>query len=84
MVCLVGGASVPGCPVVAGSAVMMLIGGIDDDEGKNNSLGGLRLAVPVAPVADAVPATVAPKVGVSADDAAAASGRVPPAGQSAT
>jgi len=33
-VCWAAGASIPDCPVIAGSAFMMLTGGIDDDEGK--------------------------------------------------
>ena len=84
-----GGEPVADCPVVVGSAFMILTGGIDDDDGKNSSPDGVRLAVlVVAPgmdAADDVPANVAPS-GATPGDAttAAAGGRGPPAGQPAT
>jgi hypothetical protein len=63
---------------------MMLTGGIDDDEGKNSSPGGVLLTVLVAAVE--VPANVGPAGAVPGDDATAAAvaGRVPPVGQAAT
>jgi len=95
VVCLGDDAPVLDCPVVAGSAFMMLTAGIDDDDGKNNSFGGVRPAVLVVPAGvaatgvaatDELLANVGPAGGALDDDATteAAGGRVPPVGQAAT
>jgi hypothetical protein len=95
VVCLGDDAPVLDCPVVAGSAFMMLTGGIDDDDGKNNSFGGVRPAVLVAPAGvaaagvaatDELLANAGPAGGALDDDAttAPAGARVPPAGHSPT
>ena len=68
---------------------MMLTGGIDDDDGKNNSPAGVRLAALVAPagiVGIVVAANVVPAGAVPADDAITAptGGFGPAAGQPAT
>src|SRR5882672_5696249 len=94
VVCLGDDAPVLDCPVVAGSAFMMLTAGIDDD-GKNNSFGGVRPAVLVVPAGvaatgvaatDELPANAGPAGGALDDDAttAPAGARVPPAGHSPT
>jgi hypothetical protein len=95
VVCLGDDAPVLDCPVVAGSAFMMLTGGIDDDDGKNNSFGGVRPAVLVVPAGvaatgvtatDELLANAGPAGGALDDNAttAPAGARVPPAGHSPT
>jgi hypothetical protein len=95
VVCLGDDAPVLDCPVVAGSAFMMLTGGIDDDDGKNNSFGGVRPAVLVAPAGvaaagvaatDELLANASPAGGALEDAAttAPAGARVPPVGHSPT